>query len=35
MATIAGNAAKSANLASIGSFVGAGLSFAAAATPVG
>ena len=33
MATIAGNAAKSANLASIGSFVGAGISFAAALTP--
>jgi hypothetical protein len=33
MATIAGNAAKSANLASIGSFAAAGLSFAAAAVP--
>jgi hypothetical protein len=33
MATIAGDAAKSANLASIGSFVGAGISFAAAAIP--
>jgi hypothetical protein len=33
MATIAGNAAKSANLASIGSFAAAGISFAAAATP--
>ena len=35
MAEIAGNAAKSANLASIGSFVGAGISFVAAATPSG
>ena len=33
MATIAGNAAKQANLASIGSFAAAGLSFAAAAVP--
>ena len=33
MATIAGNAAKSANIASIGSFAAAGISFAAAATP--
>ena len=33
MATIAGNAAKQANLASIGSFAAAGLNFAAAAVP--
>lgn len=33
MAEIAGNAAKSANLSSIGSFAAAGLSFAAAAVP--
>ena len=33
MATVAGNAAKQANLASIGSFAAAGLSFAAAAVP--
>ncbi|MFZ0373021.1 MAG: hypothetical protein WAL39_06870 [Xanthobacteraceae bacterium] len=33
MATIAGNAAKSANMASIGSFAAAGISFAAAAVP--
>jgi hypothetical protein len=33
MATIAGNAAKQANLASIGSFAAAGISFAAAAVP--
>ena len=33
MATIAGNAAKSANLASIGSFAAAGVSFVAAAVP--
>jgi hypothetical protein len=33
MATIAGNAAKQANLASSGSFAAAGISFAAAAVP--
>lgn len=35
MATVAGNAAKSANLAAIGSFVGAGFSAVAAVTPSG
>ena len=33
MATIAGNSAKQANMASIGSFAAAGISFAAAAVP--
>ena len=33
MATVAGNAAKSANLAAVGSFVGAGISTVAAFTP--
>ena len=33
MATIAGNAAKPANLASIGSFAAAGINFVAAAVP--
>ena len=35
MATVAGNAAKAANTAAVGSFVGAGISFVAAAVPSG